>query len=211
MFENKIVFLGNNAENGLTYSNATVQDLVTKDTDGDGVPDWEETLYGLDPNNKETTPGIPDSTAMAKMQSSDKYGSASTTNNDGEVAGVTTKTDQFSQQLFATVTALNQNGSIDPNTVDQISGSLANQIQNSTPRKVYLISDIKVLNDNSAKAAQTYFDSLDALHKKYPASGNVVDILQRATADQNNINTNALSELDPIIAQLSKIIAGLET
>ncbi|KKU74593.1 MAG: hypothetical protein UY01_C0031G0007, partial [Candidatus Nomurabacteria bacterium GW2011_GWB1_47_6] len=34
---------------GLSYESALVEDLIKRDTDGDGVLDWEESLLGLDP------------------------------------------------------------------------------------------------------------------------------------------------------------------
>ena len=42
--------------------------MINKDTDGDGILDWQENLYGLDPTKKETTPGTPDSTAISKLK-----------------------------------------------------------------------------------------------------------------------------------------------
>ncbi|MFH1366042.1 MAG: hypothetical protein ABIG99_01490, partial [Patescibacteria group bacterium] len=46
-----------NPKNGLISSNATIEDLINRDTDKDGVPDWQEGLWGTDPTKKETTPG----------------------------------------------------------------------------------------------------------------------------------------------------------
>jgi flagellar basal body-associated protein FliL len=38
-----------NQNPGLTYDNEIVGNLVNRDTDGDGIPDWEEGLWGTDP------------------------------------------------------------------------------------------------------------------------------------------------------------------
>ncbi len=41
--------------------------IATKDTDGDGLPDWEESLYGADPNKVDTFGlGMPDGQAVAR-------------------------------------------------------------------------------------------------------------------------------------------------
>ena len=40
-------------QKGLTVGNVD-ENLIKKDTDKDGVPDWEEKLRGLDPNNPDT-------------------------------------------------------------------------------------------------------------------------------------------------------------
>src|SRR4051812_6869111 len=53
---------------GLAYSTATVGTLVNRDTDEDGVLDWEEGLWGTDPTKKETTPGTPDSVVVENLR-----------------------------------------------------------------------------------------------------------------------------------------------
>lgn len=44
-------------------------DPVSRDSDLDGILDWEEVLVGLDPQNPETTKGVPDAVAFQKIRS----------------------------------------------------------------------------------------------------------------------------------------------
>ncbi|KKR84482.1 MAG: LamG domain protein jellyroll fold domain protein [Candidatus Nomurabacteria bacterium GW2011_GWA2_40_97] len=44
----------NESTTGLSYGDAILEDLVNKDTDLDGVYDWEESLWGTDPTKKDT-------------------------------------------------------------------------------------------------------------------------------------------------------------
>lgn len=211
LFKNTVAFIQGNQASGLAYdANITVGDLVNKDTDGDGVPDWEEPLYGLDPTKKETTPGIPDSTALNKMkvdQSTNEQGLSSLNGATGTQN--LTQTDKFSQELFSTVASLSQNGTLDQAAVEQITSSLADHVKNTPPRKIYAMTDIKVISDNSAKAVKTYFDTLNYItHKKYPTNKNIIDIMQRFMIDANNVDTSVLTELNPVIAQMQNILNG---
>ncbi len=205
LFKNEEVYGQADSQNGLTYSKITIGELVEKDTDEDGIPDWEEGLYGTDPTKKETTQGVPDSTAIANLKASGE--NSSTGKNLGPEN--LTKTDQFSRDLFATVAATTQNGSLDQTTADQITSSLADKVQNSKPRKVYLLADIEITNDNSAQAVKKYNDALDNILIKYPVKGSALEILQRFVVDENNVDTTVLPELDPIIGQTNKIISAL--
>jgi hypothetical protein len=205
LFKNTISFVQSKEENGLTYDNATIADLVSKDTDGDGILDWEEPLYGLDPTKKETTPGIPDSTVISKLKAEQE--TSAETLNGGNSSGGTenlTQTDKFSRELFATVAVLNQNGEIDQTTIDKLSTSLTEQIENSAPRKVYAVSDLKITESNTKQTIQKYSNALDALYLKYPTKKGVTTILQEFTEDQENFNI--LLQLDPIINNTNKII-----
>jgi hypothetical protein len=210
LFKNTVDFIQGNQASGLAYdANITVGDLVNKDTDGDGVPDWEETLYGLDPTKRETTPGIPDSTAIAKMKVVQGNEQGLPSLNGATGTQNLTQTDKFSRELFSTVAALNQNGNVDQATVDQIGNSLADNIKNSPQRKIYTLADIKVTQDNSLKAVKNYNDTLNNIYKKYPSKGNVMDIMQRFIVDTNNVDSSVLTELDPIITQMQNIVSEI--
>ena len=194
---------------GLVYGTAKIGDLVNKDTDGDGVLDWEESLWGTNPNSKETTLGIPDNVAIEKLKAVQgvniKTGSPTTTGSTENL----TETDKFSREFFSTVAALNQSGSMDQATMDKLSTSLAERIQNTTPRKVYTLADIKIAPKDDLASAKIYNNALDDIYKKYPVSGNALDILQRFIIDENNVDSSVLPELVPITTQTSKIITEL--
>jgi hypothetical protein len=200
----------NKQKNGLVYDNTeTLVDLVNKSTTGDGIPDWEKRLYGLDPTKTENVPGVPDSVTIAKLESQNQIGQVEQELPAPSKTTNLTKTDQFSQELFATVAAASQNGQIDPTTENQISSSLADNIQNIPPRKTYLLSDLKISKDDSVQAVQKYGDNLTAIYKNYKVNYTVMDILQKFSADTNNIDSTVLSKLDPIIGQTQSIINGM--
>lgn len=201
IFKNSVNFIRGNNQEGLVYGTAKVGDLISKDTDRDGVLDWEEALMGLDPTKKETVPGVPDNTTASKLRT-EKVDSA-----DGSIASEEnlTQTDKFSRELLSTITSLGQNGAMDQDTIEQISTSLADKIQSSVQRKVFTTGDLKIINDNTTKAIQNYKNTLNAMQKKYPDNGDVLDILQRFIIDENTIDVTVLGELDPIIIQAQKM------
>jgi len=203
IFKNTISFVKNKQE-GLSYD-AKIEDLVNKDTDGDGVLDWEEPLYGLDPTKKETTPGIPDITVINKLRIN--QGSDTETNQNIENL---TETEKFSRELFSTVASLNQNGVMDQAMAEKISSSLSEQIKNSAPKKVFLYSDIKIINTNSAKAIQTYKDTLiNIFEKNKMPSYTAMDVLQKFIVDENSVDASVLTALDPIIKSTKGIVEAL--
>jgi hypothetical protein len=202
-FKNKSSGLEVDQKNLLLYGDSTVADLINKDTDQDGVLDWEEPLWGLDPTKKETIPGVPDITTVNKLKAEEGMDENNNTEN-------LTETDKFARELFSTIATLNQNGVMDQTTVDKISASLAEKIQNPVQKKVYTLADLKIIQNDSVAAVKKYNDSLDyIIEKKYPIKGNVIDILQRFLIDENNVDASVLVELDPIIEQRNKIIDAI--
>ena len=86
--------------NGLAYGNAVIEDLVNRDSDLDGILDWEEGLWGTDPAQAETTPGIPDSVAVNKLKGElgENTGTASQGGQTAEAEENLTETDKFSDE-----------------------------------------------------------------------------------------------------------------
>lgn len=106
-------FLTSRAANAES-TEALLKAYSTKDTDGDGLPDWEEALYGTDPNKAISNPyGIPDGQAaqegkltphsLATQLPSANQGT--TTLTDADFGGVPSPapgsiTDQFSKEFL---------------------------------------------------------------------------------------------------------------
>ncbi len=204
ILKNTISFVRGDQENGLiTYENITLGDLVNKDTDGDGVLDWEESLYGLDPTKKETTPGVSDSIAIEKLKTQQvQQGLPLLENEGGQSMENLTQTEKFSRELFAAVTAASQGGALDQATIDQLVASLAGKIENPVVRKVFLASDLNIIKDDSVQAIKNYLDLVNKIEAQYPIKGSVASVLEKFVADENNVNISALKELDLIIKPL---------
>ncbi len=210
VFKNSINYVQNKQEEGLTYNNEILGNLVSKDSDGDGVLDWEESLWGTDPTKKDTNDdGTPDNIEIDKLKketSQNESGESLNLSPDDESL---TETDKFSREFFATVATLNQNGAMDQATADKLGASLAERIQNSAPRKIFLLSDIKVSKGDNAQAVQKYSESLYSIYKKYPMNYIVMDVLQKLIVDGNGVDIDASSELNSIIEQTTKVVDAM--
>ena len=184
---------------------------MNRDADQDGVLDWEESLFGTDPTKKQTTDGIPDSTAIAKLKSQavNEQGESLLKSGEGQETENLTETEKFSREFFSTIATLNQTGAMDQTTVDKLSESLALHIQNSPQRKVYELPDIKMINKDDVQTVKTYDEALDNIYKKYPVKTSAVNVLQKFVIDEDAVNVEVLSELNPIIDQTKKIINAL--
>lgn len=181
----------------------TLKELSTKDTDGDGIADWEEGLWGTDPLKKETTPGTQDSVAIEKLRA--EKGIANTKTNEN-----LTKTEQFAQELFSTVAILNQSGEIDQNTIDTLSASITKEIENPIQKKIYRLTDIKIIESNTKINMQDYNKATGAvLYNKYPINIKILTVLEESLTTEGDINVTTLNKLDPINKQVQEIITGL--
>ncbi len=204
--KNKTLFT-NRSSGGLVYNgNEKIGDLVGKDTDEDGVPDWQEGLYGMDPLKKDTNgDGVPDGAEIAKMRGQ---------NIDGEFnlnfdESTLTETDKFSRELFSTIATLNQTGEVTQGTIDTLSNSILEKIQNSPTQKVFLYSDLSVTQGETKKNIKTYNDTINNIYNKYPINYTVFDVLQKFALDINNVDESVLQELSPIVKQTNNVINDL--
>jgi hypothetical protein len=203
-------------EAGLIYNKQTVRDLVNRDTDGDGVPDWQEILWGTDPTKTETVDGVPDSVEIQKLKASGETEATSTITGTSSTADSTT-TNEFSKELFSTVASLTETGGVDQNTVDTLSSSLAQQINNPVVKKVFTSSEIKISSDNSAQAIKIYGSALANLFNKYPTlyTGGVVTPIAQALGDAmqtylvNGNDVHALSKLNSTIKTIDAVIVAM--
>lgn len=204
---------------GLVYGNKTLSDVVTIDSDLDGVLDWEESLWGTDPFNKDTDgDGTGDGAEVAQIKGS---GVASVGNNLEESEENLTETDKFSREIFSTVATLNQTGGLDQATLEGLGSSLAQQIENPTVSKVFLYSDVKTIGSNTPESLRTYLDSLDNVLKKqsnlykngyegivFTINTQFSDVLQRYLLDPEN--DKMFADLNQMIKEMQNTVSGMK-
>jgi hypothetical protein len=135
---------------------ATVGELVGKDSNGNGITDWEERLWGLDPTILYTN-GVPNKQIIEEKKKS--LGITS----DREL----NETDLFARDLFALSAALGQNNQSDAQLLQNIVSDVGTKITPlSVPTKYFL---------KNIKTVPTSTDSLQAY------KGNLYNTLTRLT------------------------------
>lgn len=195
---------------GLVYNgDEVVGDLVNRDTDKDGLLDWEEGLYGTDPTKKDTNDdGVPDNIEIAKMRGQNLENGELDLNIDGSEN--LTETDRLSRELFSTVATLNQAGTLDQNAVEKLSDSLVANLKNTEFEKLFLYSDLTIIRADSLQDVKNYEAEGKKIFNKYPYSNRkVLDVLDKFMIDENNVDESVLMELDPIVKQTNNIIEAM--
>lgn len=132
-----------------------LQAYAKKDSDSDGLPDWEEALYGTNPNSSHSvSQTLTDSEAVAQGLVQPRFSSqvASTTsaidpaNIPGVVAGNDTVTAQFAQSLFSNY--LTQRKDSTPPTQEEIATYVASAMQDFVAKHAsqnsYTATQVKV-------------------------------------------------------------------
>jgi hypothetical protein len=171
--------------------------IATKDSDGDGLPDWEEALYGTDPHKVDTFGlGMTDAQAVAKglivpkaatpaatVTASGTDSTASSTPADAGIPGNApapgSLTEQFAQLFFTQYMAAQESAQASGTTfssddVATFVTSAIQQLQQSLPQQdaftfgeVLPKSELAYLNDAVANNDTTAIDNITKISKAY--------------------------------------------
>jgi hypothetical protein len=161
------------SQTGLAVNNKTVYELLGKDTDGDGVEDWEEQFWGTDKNKKFTFEGISDSQYIDNKRLA--------LNTEQELNTKTlTETDIFAREFFPAILALNSEG-VDQETINNFSNALGQKIVTPEIKITYFDSDIKTNQEEDIESKKDYYTKIQKLFNKYKESG-IGDELQIISA-----------------------------
>jgi len=167
----------------------TVEEIIQKDSNKNGIADWEEYLWGLDPkkdgqSNKEFI--------LAKKKTLEENGIIST---DSEPL---TDSDMLSQEFFATIITLQQTGDLDEETMQSVSEAFGKNIEVTPIADTYTRETLTVVDD-SANTKTTYHNALTKLINKYNDS----DIGSELT-----FIIQGLSNKDPSALYAAKTVAS---
>ncbi|MBU6431007.1 hypothetical protein KGQ29_01380 [Patescibacteria group bacterium] len=145
-------------------------EIMNVDSDGDGVKDWEETLWGLDPHNPDTgNTGVPDAEKVRrKMKEIDEK---SLNNLNGNIAGnqyaTDTETNLLGKKLFAEYINLKQSRNLNDDSINKAMMNLVSEIRNKDTVTYYFVKDLKTFPDSDKLSVKKYGNSFAMIRNKY--------------------------------------------
>ncbi len=186
--------------------------LTEKDSDNDGLKNWEEKMWGTDPNNSDSDgDGTPDGEEVLAGRNptipgpNDKI-DAENKNSADNSKYIDPATKNFSDQFFLNIAYLKQSGELNDKTISNLSDSLVKKLAKDNNKLTYKISDIKITSSEDAKSIRLYGNELGKIAQKYLQNknssskiGKELTIIQDALT--NNNNKDKIKELEPIISE----------
>ncbi|MEI6316670.1 MAG: hypothetical protein WCO65_03020 [bacterium] len=180
---------------------ATISDLLVQDSNNNGIPDWEESLYGLDPKGD----GISNKKIISDKKIQSKQANGIVDGGDTSV----TETGKLSREMLSTILALQQSGNLTSAAVDNLTntlGTTVNAKRDTVP--TYTIDNITVVDD-SAKAMAVYekgFSVALATSQKSDV-GNELSIIYQALDEKTG--KDKLAKLDSYAAGYAKLASDI--
>lgn len=146
----------------------TVGSTLAQDTNGNGIADWEEKLWGLDPTVLYTN-GVPNKTIIEQKKS---VLGIQTTSAD-------TDTEKLARDLFALSAAFGQSDETDTATLAQIAANFGSTIDLKQVGLKYSLNDVQSIATTTT-SLQTYATTFGKLTKKYNFEQADIDVVINA-------------------------------
>ncbi|MDO8483102.1 MAG: hypothetical protein Q7S86_04780 [bacterium] len=192
-----------------TVSTSSTNKLLAKDTDGDGLKDWEEQLWKSDLLKPDSdNDGTPDGLEIKNGRNpiiagpNDKLDLDTVTNKiNTETEADLSETDKFSRDLFLKIIAAKKADA--PPSEEDLENFLNASIEQEMKIqsvKAYEEGDFQVDSAETPEKIKAYGEKIAEIMNTKPSQPleNELIIFERA---ENNNDPNELKKLDPLIAQ----------
>jgi len=193
-------------KNLVLNKNPTLKDIIEKDSDNDGLPDWEEALWGTDPNLKDTNgDGISDLIEITQKKKNLQINSS-----PKEQVSELNETEVFARNLFTTVAALKQAGQFNEKSVADLSAAFTQSILENSLTDAFALSDLKKVA-STKENNQAYLENINKLTENYRHFnlGSELEILGNAVQKKDEKDVAQLKDMGEAYqkfgAELSKI------
>ncbi len=137
----------------------TVGTIIQKDSNNNGIADWEEYLWGLNPNKN----GEANKQLILAKKKELQQNSLIPAEDDSKTI---TQNDMLSRQFFATIMSLQQTGNLNDEAVSSISESIGQEIKTIPIPDVYT-KEMLTIKKDSTEANVAYFNAFSDLVNKY--------------------------------------------
>jgi hypothetical protein len=185
-----------------TNSQVLVQaeQIINEDTDGDGLPDWEESLWGMDPNNPDTNgDGVGDLEEVNKKRPQETLEGSETN-----------QTSLLAENLFQTILSLNQSGSLSNSNLTSIATALGDSVQDALYDN-YTAETVQTIA-TTAENQTNYMNSFNEIFGRYDSTsfGEELSIIPLFLQDPET-NQSSLEEISDLYIQISEDLASVPT
>ena len=167
------------AKDSPTPVTVTVGALAQKDSNDNGIADWEEYLWGLNPNrNGEKNKEI----ILEKKKLLTQNGIISMDSSTS-----ITQNEALSRQFFATIMALQQTGELDQSSIDSVAQAVGQNITANSINDIYGVDLLSIVNDSDV-TKQNYYNSIKKLILKYKDAdiGSEMTLIAQGLANQDS-------------------------
>ena len=166
-----------------------VKDLMNKDSNDNGIPDWEESLWGLDPAQ--------DGSANKEFILS-KRKSLGYTEEDTLLGENLTSSDKISRELLALIVSLKESGNLNDGAIASISSAFGSKIEVIEMDDLYKKESLNKVATNLA-SIRKYYNDFKAINLKYKDSD---------MGDELNFIVQGMRNNDENAMQIASEIAG---
>jgi hypothetical protein len=189
--------------------------IMAKDSDGDGLKDWEESLWKTDINNPDsdndgTFDGEEVRTGRDPTKAAPGDEIKKTSNSDTlTLVKENTLTGSIVDEYISTYSSMQQAGIVDKQVLTQLNKEIAGEIDSKTygaDIEKYSMGDLNIVPDNTENINK-YKEGLKIISKKYKGKGESgTEIVNRALKTNNE---GELKKLDNTIQLYHSIIKDL--
>lgn len=138
----------------------TVGGLIQKDSNENGIADWEEYLWGLDPkkNGDKNREFITN-----KKKSLEQSGLISIDDDSKQISD----NELLSREFFATIISLQQTGEINQESIDSVAQAVGQRVEATPIPDIYTKIDMNIVQNESLATKEKYHNDLSNLITKY--------------------------------------------
>jgi hypothetical protein len=180
----------------------TVGELLIQDSNNNGLADWEETLYGLDPKG--------DGIANKKIIDDKKIKTRQENGITGDATGPTSQTAKLSREMLSTILALQQSGNLTPEAVANLGDTLGQtvDVQKDNPQ-TYTIGSMQTIDDSSNETMTEYLTNFNEILEKANNDGLGKEMAIVYQALDQNSGHDEVKKLDKYIQVYAKFAADI--
>jgi hypothetical protein len=180
----------------------TFQDIVMKDTNNNGIADWEESLWGLDPEKNGESNRVFIENKRREAQNQDGTSPSEPIDD----------TDRLAREFFSSFMALNQSNTLNLNAIENISINIGRQVGNTDIPNKYHIQGIKTIQTNKKNLEQYQLDLERVISSNYNFYiGEELEIMANAVEIEDEEGMDELVNISSTYQKMARELSLVKT